>query len=131
VLTLLPGEQLRFYSTSLETSGRVEALWDILNSQTSVKGVFCWFDSQVAQCTAANLITMTSHFVASTCRLDGDAFVSHLNWSKVDSIAAMAVSTVDQNDRETHQILFVNNAGRYMHCTPRHANRLPLAVWIC
>jgi len=56
---------------------------------------------------------MTSHFVASTCRLDGDAFVSHLKWSKMDSIAAMAVSTVDQNDREAHQVLFVNNAGSY------------------
>ena len=41
----------------------------------------------------------------------------------MDSIAAMAVSTVDQNDRETHQILFVNNAGKYswyMHSTPHH-----------
>eukprot|EP00606_Chrysophyceae_sp_TOSAG23-5_P000414 GSChrysophyteH2.ASY1.ANO1.1513.1 assembled CDS len=54
---------------------------------------------------------MASHFVASTCKLDGDAFVSHLSWSKMDSIAAMAVSTVDEHDRETHQILFVNNEG--------------------
>ena len=54
---------------------------------------------------------MASHFVASTCKLDGDAFVSHLSWSKMDSISAMAVSTVDANDRETHQILFVNNEG--------------------
>lgn len=54
---------------------------------------------------------MASHFVASTCRLDGDAFVSHLSWSKMDSIAAMAVSTVDEKERETHQILFINNAG--------------------
>jgi len=29
----------------------------------------------------------------------------------MDSIAAMAVSTVDEHDRETHQILFVNNEG--------------------
>jgi len=65
---------------------------------------------------------MASHFAASTCRLDGDAFVSHLNWSKMDSIAAMAVSTVDQNDRETHAVLFVNNAGTYTHATHADAD---------
>eukprot|EP00605_Chrysophyceae_sp_TOSAG23-4_P001489 GSChrysophyteH1.ASY1.ANO1.1626.1 assembled CDS len=54
---------------------------------------------------------MASHFVASTCKLEGDAFVSQLKWSKIDLIAAMAVSTVDDNDQETHQILFVNNEG--------------------
>ena len=36
---------------------------------------------------------MTSHFVAASCKLEGDAFVSNLLWSKVDPIAAMAVST--------------------------------------
>ena len=54
---------------------------------------------------------MTSHFVAASCKVEGDAYVSNLLWSKVDPIAAMAVSTVDAEGRETHQILFVNNEG--------------------
>jgi len=52
-----------------------------------------------------------SHFLTSTCRIDGDAFVSNLAWSKVDGIAAVAVSLVDDNDRETHQVTFMNNEG--------------------
>ena len=54
---------------------------------------------------------MASHFVASTCRLQGDAFVSQLQWSKTEPIAAVAASTIDENDREIHQVLFVNNEG--------------------
>jgi len=52
-----------------------------------------------------------SHFLTNTCRIDGDAFVSNLAWSKVDGIAAVAVSLVDDNDRETHQVTFMNNEG--------------------
>ena len=53
----------------------------------------------------------TSHFVAASCKLEGDAFVSNLHWSKVDPIAAMAVSTIDDSEREIHQVLFINNEG--------------------
>ena len=55
---------------------------------------------------------MASHFTTSACRLDGDAFVSHLAWSKMDSIAAMTASTIDDDDKETHQIMFINNEGQ-------------------
>jgi len=54
---------------------------------------------------------MSATFLASTCRFDGDAFVSTLAWSKVDGIAAVAASVVDTNDRETHQVSFMNNEG--------------------
>ena len=53
----------------------------------------------------------SSHFVAASCKLEGDAFVSNLYWSKVDPIAAMAVSTIDESEREIHQVLFINNEG--------------------
>ena len=52
---------------------------------------------------------MSAHFTSATCKLDGDAYVSHLAWSKVDVIAALAASTVDDNDRETHQVIFISN----------------------
>lgn len=54
---------------------------------------------------------MSATFLASTCRFDGDAFVSTLAWSKVDGIAAVAASVVDTNDREMHQVSFMNNEG--------------------
>ncbi len=53
----------------------------------------------------------TSHFVAASCKLEGDAFVSNLQWSKMDPIAAMAASTIDDSEREIHQVLFINNEG--------------------
>lgn len=54
---------------------------------------------------------MSSHFIASTCRIEGDAYVSNLVWSKVEGIAAVAASVVDDNDRETHHVYFMNNEG--------------------
>ncbi len=54
---------------------------------------------------------MTSHFVAASCNLEGDAFVNNLLWSKVDPIAAMAVSTIDTDGRENHQVLFIAQIG--------------------
>lgn len=52
---------------------------------------------------------MASHFIATTCRIEGDAYVSSLVWSKIEGIAAVAASIVDDNDRETHQVCFMNN----------------------
>lgn len=50
-----------------------------------------------------------SLFVASTCQILGDIIVNHVAWSKVDQIAALSAYTVDDNDRETNQVLFTNN----------------------
>jgi len=52
-----------------------------------------------------------SLFVASSAKLEGDAFVSLLAWSNVDAVAALATSTIDEsnNDREIHQVQFINN----------------------
>ena len=55
---------------------------------------------------------MASHFISTTCRIEGDAYVSSLSWSKLDGIAAVAASVVDDNDRETHQVCFMNNEVR-------------------
>jgi len=52
-----------------------------------------------------------SLFVASTCQILGDIIVNHLAWSKVDQIAALSAYTVDDNDRETNQVLFTNSEG--------------------
>lgn len=52
---------------------------------------------------------MSSLFHANPCKLDPDTIVTQLVWSNVDPIAAVACNTVDDRDRETHQILFMNN----------------------
>ena len=55
---------------------------------------------------------MPSSFIASPCRFDGDTIVSHAAWSNVDQIAALTANTVDENEREVHQVLFMNNEVR-------------------
>eukprot|EP01032_Pedospumella_encystans_P019831 gene19831-22541_t len=52
-----------------------------------------------------------SLFVASTCQILGDIIVNHVAWSRVDQIAALSAYTVDDNERETNQVLFTNNEG--------------------
>jgi len=56
-----------------------------------------------------------SLFVASPAKLEGDAFVSNLLWSNVDAVAALATSTIDEsnNEREIHQVQFINNDVRF------------------
>jgi hypothetical protein len=55
---------------------------------------------------------MSSSFYANPCKLDADTIVTQLAWSNIDPIAAIACNTVDDRDRETHQILFINNEVR-------------------
>jgi hypothetical protein len=55
---------------------------------------------------------MSSSFYANPCKLDADTIVTQLAWSNIDPIAAVACNTVDDRDRETHQILFINNEVR-------------------
>ena len=52
---------------------------------------------------------MTSSFAATTCRFDGDTYVDFVAWSNVDQIAAMATNTLDENEHQSFQILFMNN----------------------
>lgn len=60
-----------------------------------------------------------SLFVASPVKLEGDAFVNQLAWSNTDAIAALATSTIDENDgdKETHQVQFINNEVRTINST--------------
>jgi hypothetical protein len=52
---------------------------------------------------------MSSLFYANPCKLEGDTIVTQLAWSNVDPVAAVAVNTVDENDREIHQVIFINS----------------------
>ena len=61
------------------------------------------------QSSAVDTLAAMSLFVASTCQILGDIIVNHVAWSKVDQIAALSAYTVDDNDRETNQVLFTNN----------------------
>jgi len=56
--------------------------------------------------------SIMSLFVASTCQILGDIIVNHVAWSRVDQIAALSAYTVDDNERETNQVLFTNNEVR-------------------
>ena len=37
--------------------------------------------------------------------------VSSIAWSEADPVAAMIASTIDENDSEIHQVLFMNDEG--------------------
>jgi hypothetical protein len=50
-----------------------------------------------------------SVFLVSPCKFEGDTFASQLSWSSCDPIAAVASYSIDSDDRETYQVLFVNN----------------------
>lgn len=55
---------------------------------------------------------MSAVFVESPCQFEGDTIVNNLVWSNMDQIAAMATNTVDEQERETHQVMFVNSEVR-------------------
>ena len=50
-----------------------------------------------------------SLFVKSTCSIVNDIVVNHLSWSNMDQIAALSSFTVDDDDKETSQVIFVTN----------------------
>lgn len=50
-----------------------------------------------------------SLFVVSSCGIVGDTIINRMTWSNVDQLAAMSASIVDEQDRETNQIMFTNN----------------------
>jgi len=53
-----------------------------------------------------------------------------MSWSKVDAIAAVAASTVDSSDRETHQVVFVNNEGGLLpNCSITHEHEATVFDW--
>jgi hypothetical protein len=49
-----------------------------------------------------------SIFVPSSCQIVGDTAVSHLAWSRRDQIVALSAYSIDENDKETNQVLFAN-----------------------
>ena len=60
-----------------------------------------------------------SHFVAASCRIDGDCIVNQVAWSHSDPIAALATITVDDRHRKIHRVLFMNSevCTFVSHCT--------------
>ena len=50
-----------------------------------------------------------SIFVTSKCQILGDVIIQQTAWSKLDQIIALSVNIVDDNDRETNQVIFANN----------------------
>ncbi len=48
-------------------------------------------------------------FVASSCGIVGDTVINQVSWSHVDQLAAMTASIIDDQDRETYQVMFANN----------------------
>jgi hypothetical protein len=45
-----------------------------------------------------------SVFNSSPFKADGDTFITLLAWSNVDSIAAIATTIVDEDEKETFQV---------------------------
>lgn len=56
-------------------------------------------------------VRVMSLFVESVCKIDGDPLCDRLAWSTSDQIAAMIVNTIDENDRESSSVMFMNNEG--------------------
>ena len=52
-----------------------------------------------------------SVFLVSNCKLDNECYASSLSWSCGDPIAAVSCCNTDDHDRDSYQILFVNNEG--------------------
>jgi len=52
-----------------------------------------------------------SLFVESICKFEGDTICYQLLWSKFNQIAALITNTVDENDREIFNVMFMNNEG--------------------
>lgn len=50
-----------------------------------------------------------SVFLVQNCKFDGECYANSLYWSNSDPIAAVASFSVDEQDRETHQVIFINN----------------------
>jgi hypothetical protein len=55
-----------------------------------------------------NFINM-SIFVHSNCQIVGDVAVNHASWSKSAQILALSTYSIDEHDKETNKVLFVNN----------------------
>lgn len=52
-----------------------------------------------------------SVFNQSPFKADGDTYITLLAWSNFDSIAAIATTIVDEDEKETFQVQFINNEG--------------------
>jgi hypothetical protein len=51
-------------------------------------------------------------FVDNPCRVDNDTIIDIITWGTCDTIAALATSRLDENDKEKFQVLFVNDEVR-------------------
>ena len=71
------------------------------------RGVCCLLSlASFGQSSAAEDMAL---FVASSCGIVGDTIINRVAWSHVDQLAAMSASIVDDQDRESNQIIFTNN----------------------
>jgi intraflagellar transport protein 140 len=72
-----------------------------------------------------------SIFLERACRFDGeDTIVTEMSWSSVDPIAALVTSTVDDNERETHRVLFMDNDAKILpNATIKYDHEATLLEW--
>jgi hypothetical protein len=55
-------------------------------------------------------------FVDNPCKVDNDTIIDIITWGTCDTIAALATSRLDENDKERFQVLFVNDEVRMKRC---------------
>jgi len=71
-----------------------------------------------------------SLFVDSVCKIDGDTLCYQLAWSQCDQIAAMITNTVDENERESYSVMFMNNEGVLLkNSTITHEKEATVVDW--
>jgi hypothetical protein len=63
-----------------------------------------------------NFINNMSIFVHSNCQIVGDVAVNHASWSKSAQILALSTYSIDEHDKETNKVLFVNNEVFILAC---------------
>ncbi len=72
----------------------------------------------------------SSLFVANRCMLEDETLVRHVSWSQADPVGAIMASTFDKNDREIHQVLFINNEGGLLkNSSVTHTHEATVLSW--
>ena len=71
-----------------------------------------------------------SLFVENAVRFDGDSLVNNVAWSEIDPVGAMAASTLDNEDQETFQVLFLNTDGSLIrNSSVVHDHEATILLW--
>lgn len=69
-------------------------------------------------------------FVDNPCKVDNDTIIDIITWGTCDTIAALATSRLDENDKEKFQVLFVNDEVCFLQysTTERWTHHLDRAI---